>query len=77
MKTLQVTTSKLEFNTRGVGKTEQRAGNSSSLSSDNHPFQVTFNYVFVIEVFENSWQELGDKFHNSFYTAVMSVRVSA
>lgn len=71
MKTLQVITSKLDLRQSGDGNTEQRARNSSSLSSDNHPFQITFNYVFVIEVFENSWQELEDKFHSSFYTAVV------
>lgn len=54
IKTLQVTTSKLDLNQSGGGKTKQRARNSFSLSSDNHPFQITFNYVFVIEVCENS-----------------------
>lgn len=58
IKTLQITTSRLDFRQSEYENTNQKAGNSSSLSSDKDPFQVgekkfPFNYMFVIKAFEN------------------------
>lgn len=72
--TLQITTARLDL--RQSEKGNNKAGNSSSLSSDKDSFQVsgkkfTFNYVFVIKAFENSYLKLADNFHNVFYTAAV------